>query len=352
LLRGGPFPSRSVEDNLADFRAAIAANQRGAAGLLSLAREHGSERFAAHMRAIMQRAERLARETLAALNGRHFAAIECLDDGSPIQVAIEVARGEATIDFAGTAGVHPGNLNATPAIVRSAVMYVLRLLIGQRLPLNEGMMKAVRIQIPEGMLNPSFADNPSNSPAVVGGNTETSQRVVDTLIKALDGRLGACSQGTMNNVLFGNSRMGYYETVCGGCGGAEGFAGPDAVHSHMTNTRITDVEIIERRYPVQVERFTIRQGSGGAGQYPGGCGVVRELKFLEPMSLSVVSQHRVQGPFGLRGGEAGAPGRQTLVRANGETRKLSSLDAVEMWPGDRFLLETPGGGGFEKPSDE
>jgi 5-oxoprolinase (ATP-hydrolysing) len=248
------------------------------------------------------------------------------------------------IDFAGTGGVHPGNLNAPPAVVRSAVLYVLRLLIAEPLPLNEGILRPVEIRIPPGMLNPPFPADPAEAPAVVGGNVETSQRVVDTLLKALG--LVACSQGTMNNLLFGNERFGYYETVCGGSGAGPGFAGASAVHTHMTNTRITDPEVLEHRYPVRLERFAIRRGSGGSGAWLGGDGAVREILFLEPMSLSLLSQHRVERPYGAQGGEPGLPGKQRLVRVTGEVEDLASVDGREVGPGDRLILETPGGGGY------
>ena len=344
LLRAGPYPSRAVDDNMADLRAAVAANHRGALALRRLVDQYGAEVIATQMAAIKNRAERLTRQALSRQGHGRYEAIERLDDGSPIQVMIELKNDGAVIDFSGSAAVHPGNLNATPAIVRSAVIYVMRLLIGERLPLNEGIMRAVQVHIPPGMLNPVFDADPAKSPAVVGGNTETSQRVVDTLLKAL--RLCACSQGTMNNVLFGNLRFGYYETVCGGCGAGPGFEGASAVHSHMTNTRITDPEIIEHRYPVRIDRFAIRRGSGGAGKWGGGDGAVREITFLEPMSLSVLSQHRKERPYGLEGGEPGAAGRQRLIRASGEIMELKSIDGVEVGAGDRLILETPGGGGF------
>src|SRR6185503_1827798 len=211
-------------------------------------------------------------------------------DGASIAVRITIAGPGAdpivTVDFAGTAGVHPGNLNAPPAVVRSAVLYVLRLLIAEPLPLNEGILRPVEIRIPPGMLNPFFPENPAEAPAVVGGNVETSQRLVDTLLKALG--LVACSQGTMNNLLFGTERFGFYETVCGGAGAGPGFHGASAVHVHMTNTRITDPEVLEHRYPVRLERFAIRGGSGGDGRYRGGDGAIRELTFLAPMSLSLL----------------------------------------------------------------
>ncbi|MDQ4077127.1 MAG: hydantoinase B/oxoprolinase family protein, partial [Chloroflexota bacterium] len=296
------------------------------------------------MDALTSRAERRIREALARLPDGRYEAEERLDDGSPLRVRIEIRGDHAVLDFSGSAPVHPGNLNATPAIVRSVVLYVLRLLVDEPLPLNEGLMRAVELRIPEGILSPVFPDDPAQAPAVVGGNVETSQRLTDTLLKAL--RLAACSQGTMNNVLFGNDRFGYYETVCGGAGAGPGWHGASAVHTHMTNTRITDPEIVEHRYLVRVERFGIRRGSGGAGRWCGGEGAVRELTFLEPMSLSIVSQHRVERPYGMDGGEPGKPGRQHVIRATGEVVALGPIDGCEVGPGDRLLLESPGGGGW------
>jgi len=224
---------------------------------------------------------------------------------------------------------------------------VLRVMIGEALPLNEGIMRAVEVRIPEGMLAPDFPDDPRQAPAVGGGNVETSQRLVDTLLAAL-GRC-ACSQGTMNNTLFGTDRFSYYETVCGGSGAGSDFDGADAVHTHMTNTRITDPEILEHRYPVRLERFAIRRGSGGAGLHRGGDGAVREITFLEPMSLSILSQHRAEGPYGLEGGAPGKPGRQHIVRADGRIHELGSVDETEVRAGDRLVMETPGGGGWGRP---
>jgi 5-oxoprolinase (ATP-hydrolysing) len=353
LLLEAPFPTRAVEENLADLRAAVAANHRGMEALQGLAREHGRETAARYMAALKARAEERLRAVLARLpRGRH-EAIERLDDGAPIAVRIEVAGPDADpairIDFAGSGGVHPGNLNAPPAVVRSAVLYVLRLLIAEPLPLNEGILRAVDIRIPPGMLNPSFPDDPAEAPAVVGGNVETSQRLVDTLVKALG--LAACSQGTMNNLLFGSERFGFYETVCGGAGAGPGFPGASAVHTHMTNTRITDPEVLEHRYPVRLERFAIRQGSGGEGRWRGGDGAIREIAFLTPMSLSLLSQHRVERPYGAAGGEPGQPGRQRLVRASREVEELAAIDGREVGPGDRLILETPGGGGWGSPGE-
>ncbi len=352
LLLEAPFPTRAVEENLADLRAAVAANHRGAEALTALVREHGRETVVRYMAALKARAGDRLRAALARLPTGRYEAAERLDDGAAIAVRIEIhhpgdnseANPVATVDFEGSAGVHPGNLNAPPAVVRSAILYVLRLLIAEPLPLNEGILSAVDIRIPPGMLNPPFPENPAEAPAVVGGNVETSQRLVDTLLKAL--RLAACSQGTMNNLLFGNERFGFYETVCGGAGAGPGFHGASAVHTHMTNTRITDPEVLEHRYPVRLERFAIRAGSGGEGRYRGGDGAIRELTFLEPMSLSLLSQHRVEAPYGMDGGEPGRCGRQRLVRASGQVEELASVDGREVAPGDRLILETPGGGGW------
>jgi 5-oxoprolinase (ATP-hydrolysing) len=352
-LSEAPYPSRSPEDNVADLRAAVAANHRGARALRDLCAEHGGDKVLRMMGALGDRAERSVRAALQRLRHASCEAEERLDDGTPLRVRIDLSASGARVDFGGTGPVHPGNLNATPAIVRSVVLYVMRLLVDQPLPLNEGLMRPVTLSIPEGILNPPFPEDPSRAPAVVGGNVETSQRLVDTLLKALG--LVAGSQGTMNNVSFGSADFGYYETVCGGCGAGPGFHGQSAVHSHMTNTRITDPEVVEQRYPVRIERFALRRGSGGPGRFRGGDGVVREIRFLEPMSLSILSQHRREGPYGLEGGGPGRPGRQRLVRADGAVEELQAIDGREVGAGDRLLLETPGGGGFGRavpPGDE
>ncbi len=295
-------------------------------------------------------AEERMRETLKQIPDGLYKATELLDDGTPLQATIHIRADEAIIDFTGSGAQHPGNLNATPAIVNSVVIYVLRLLVDEPLPLNEGLMKPVMLHIPNGILNPDFNADPENCPAVVGGNTETSQRLVDTLLKAF--KKSACSQGTMNNVLFGNDSFGYYETVCGGCGAGPGFDGASAVHQHMTNTRITDPEIMEHRYPVRLNKFGIRQHSGGYGKHRGGDGTVREITFLAPVSLSVLTQHRVTIPYGMEGGDDGMLGEQFVIRNNGERINLQSIDGCEMAPGDTFTLLTPGGGGYGKPDEK
>ncbi|MCK5102392.1 MAG: hydantoinase B/oxoprolinase family protein, partial [Cyclobacteriaceae bacterium] len=221
---------------------------------------------------------------------------------------------------------------------------VLRLMMEEPLPLNEGIMRNVKIMVPECMLNPTFDEDPMKSPAVVGGNTETSQRIVDTLIKAL--KLAACSQGTMNNLIFGSDRFGFYETIGGGVGAGFGFDGADAVHQHMTNTRITDPEVMEFRYPVVLEEMKIRKNSGGKGKWNGGNGIVRQIKFEENVILTILSQHRTEQPYGMDGGLPGKAGSQVLIRSSGEKVKLKGIETIEVKKGDVIRIETPGGGGY------
>ncbi len=349
LLGDGPWPSRAPEENLADLRAALAAGQRGETALLNLAAEHGKAVLARNMEALEEHAARCLGVALEALGNGSYEAEELLDDGTPLKVCLRIEGDRAEIDFSGTGAVHPGNLNATPAVVNGVVLYVLRLLAGRELPLNEGLFRRVTIVLPECLLNPPFHSDPSVAPAVVGGNVETSQRLTDTLLKALG--LVACSQGTMNNLLFGTESFGYYETICGGSGAGPGFAGVSAVHTHMTNTRITDPEVLEHRFPVRLESFAIRRGSGGGGRYPGGDGVRREIRFLEPMDVSLLTQHRKQGPYGMAGGQAGQEGRQFLRRADGSVQPLAAIDGIAVEPGDALVLETPGGGGWGELSD-
>jgi 5-oxoprolinase (ATP-hydrolysing) len=348
LLEEGPWPSRAPEENLADLQAALAANRAGVKAHEALATRHGAERVAFFMARQKEEAARRLAAALEKLPLGELAAEERLDDGHRIAVKARVFEEDdgrrLELDFAGTSATHPGNLNATPAIVHSAVLYVLRLLLAEDLPLNEGLLQRVELKLPECFLSPAFHPDPAKSPAVVGGNTETSQRLVDTLVKAFG--LLACGQGTMNNLLFGDATFGYYETVCGGAGAGPGFAGASAVHTHMTNTRITDPEILERRFPVRLERFEIRRGSGGKGKFPGGDGAVRELRFLRRLELSILAQHRIEAPFGRQGGQPGQPGRQRLLRESGEIEELAGVAQATVHPGDRLLLETPGGGGW------
>jgi len=348
ILRGGPYPSRSPADNLADLRAMLAAVVRGRAALASLADAVGVSHVAAHMDALRALAASQVRAALVRLPDGIRTGRQLLDGGAPLVATVTIDGDGAVVDFTGSAGVHPGNLNATPAIVHSVTMYIMRLIVESDLPLNEGLLEPVEIRIPpHSILDPPFDAIPENCPAVVGGNVETSQRLVDTLIEALE--LAACSQGTMNNVSFGDETFGYYETVAGGSGAGDGFDGTSGVHTHMTNTRITDPEVLEHRYPVRLHRFAIRRGSGGQGRWRGGDGLIRDMEFLAPLQFSILSQHRDSGPFGMAGGSNGAPGRQTLVGGDGRRRRMKGIDGAFVGVGDRLVLETPGGGGYGKP---
>ncbi len=357
-LRAGPHPSRNVADNVADVRAALAANERGAAMLRSLAAEHGPELVHACMGAILHRSDALLRARIQALGRSEIVVEDAMDDGSPVCVTLAIEQDSIIIDFSRSADVHPGNLNATPAIVSSCVVYVMRLLLGDgghTVPLNEGLLRPVRLRLPSGMLNPPFdpASAPDRLPAVVGGNVETSQRIVDVLLRALG--LCASSQGTMNNFVFGAiggaAAPSYYETICGGAGAGPGFDGASAVHTHMTNTRITDPEILERRYPVRLERFSIRAGSGGDGAFRGGNGVERVIRFLSSQRVSLLTQRRTSGPPGLDGGKPGACGEQHLTREDGTNVALRPVVGFDAQPGDVLTIRTPGGGGFGPPGD-
>ncbi|HSI65008.1 MAG TPA: hydantoinase B/oxoprolinase family protein, partial [Candidatus Saccharimonadia bacterium] len=340
LLTEGPYPTRGVEDNLADLQAQLASNLLGAERLCELARAADTSEAMAWL---LSESRLLMRRFLDAIP--EGSAEESLDDGHLIRVHLRKKSDRLQIDFAGTSAQHPANLNATPAILRSAVLYVLRLALQEDLPLNEGLLEDVDILLPEGsLLSPIFTDDAAQCPAVVGGNTEVSQRVVDTLLKAF--RLQACSQGTMNNFLFGNARFGYYETLCGGTGAGATYHGSDAMHSHMTNTAITDPEIIERRYPVRVRQFAIRRNSGGTGKWNGGDGVIREVEFLEPLTISLLTQHRKVAPYGVDDGGDGARGAQTLRHADGTAEILPSSVTRDVRPGDRLKIETPGGGAW------
>jgi len=344
LLCRGPYPTRALADNLADLRAMLAAIVRGGEALVRLAKSVGFSHVLEHMEALRHLAARQVETVLSGMPDGSYEGRQLLDDGSSLAARFTVEGARAILDFAGSAPVHAGNLNATTAIVQSVTMYVMRLLIDVDLPLNDGLLDPLELRIPPGILNPPFTADPHQCPAIVGGNVETSQRLTDTLLLALG--LAGCSQGTMNNLSFGDARFGYYETVGGGSGAVEGFAGAGGVHTHMTNTRITDPEILEHRYPVRLHQFALRRGSGGEGRWRGGDGLVREIEFLAPLSVSILSQHRQSGPYGMAGGEPGAPGRQTLVSADGERRELAPIDGCDVVAGDRIVLETPGGGGF------
>ncbi len=352
LLSTAPYPSRAVGDNLADVAAQVAANHLGARQLLELCDREGWNVVESYMRHIQAAAERKVRQALVKLPPGRREFVDHLDDGTPIRAAVTLfpvnsqsSEPAVVVDFTGTGPVSPGNLNANRAIVTAALMYVLRLLIDEEIPLNEGVLAPVRLMLPECLLNPPEQDRPELCAAVAGGNVETSQRVVDVLLGAFG--LAAASQGTMNNLLFGDATFGYYETICGGSGATANEPGADAVQTHMTNTRLTDPEVLERRYPVRLHEFAIRRGSGGGGRHRGGDGVIRRLEFLQPLAVSVLSQRRgAYPPYGMSGGEPVALGRNTLRRADGSTVDLGSSAQLQVAAGDMLIIETPGGGGW------
>lgn len=339
LLASGAWPCRNVDQNMADLRAQIAANATGLRELRAMVGRYGLATVSAYMGHVQANAEESVRRVLAVLRDGSFTYR--LDNGSVIRVAIRVERAAraATIDFSGTSPQHRGNGNAPRAVCRAAVLYVFRTLVDDDIPLNEGCLKPLHLIIPEGsMLSPRYPA------AVIAGNTEISQAITDALYGALG--VLASSQGTMNNLLYGNDRYQNYETICGGTGAGPDHPGTAAVHSHMTNTRMTDPEVLESRFPVRVEEFSIRRGSGGAGKYRGGDGAVRRLRFLEAMTVTILSSHRTTEPYGLAGGGAGAKGKNTLLRADGTVVALAGNAAVEVEPDDRIVIETPGGGGY------
>jgi 5-oxoprolinase (ATP-hydrolysing) len=344
-----PYPTRALAENQADIEAALASLKAGGTALQTLVQQYGLMTVQHYMNRLQQSATDAILTVLQPLDGQTFSAEESLDDGHTICVRISVANSRIAFDFSGTSGVHPNNLNANISILYSAVLYVLRLWCGKDIPLNEGLMTPVDLILPESsFLNPIFPDAPADCPAVVGGNTEVSQRLVDTLLKALG--LAACSQGTMNNFLFGKSAgspnpFGYYETIGGGAGATSGANGRSAVHQHMTNTKLTDPEELERRYPVRLHQFSIRAGSGGNGRWQGGDGIVREIEFLEPVQATLLSQHRIVPPYGLNGGGTGATGQQTLIHMDGREESLPGIFTRPMQVGERIRIETPGGGG-------
>jgi 5-oxoprolinase (ATP-hydrolysing) len=340
LLASEPYPARNINQNIADLKAQIAANERGVQELLNMVEHYGLATVQAYMGFVQDNAEESVRRVIEVLKDGSFSY--ALDDGSQIQVAITINRENrsAKIDFTGTSPQQlNNNFNAPAAVCKAAVLYVFRTLVDDDIPLNAGCLKPLEIIIPEGcMLNPRYPA------AVVAGNVETSQAITDTLYGALG--VLAASQGTMNNFTFGNERYQYYETICGGSGAGADFAGTDAVHTHMTNSRLTDPEVLEWRFPVILDSFSIRHDSGGKGQNRGGNGVIRRLRFLEPMTAGILANHRLVAPFGLCGGEAGKVGRNYVERSNGTVEELSSKAVVEMNSGDVFVIETPGAGGY------
>ncbi len=346
VLSSGRWPSRNVDDNLADLHAQLAANKMGIDLLCGLIESRSLALVQQYMRHIRQAAAAKTKLALRQLAQGTYQMGDHLDDGSPIHVSITISNEKATVDFTGSGPVLGTNLNANRAIVTAAVLYVFRCLIAEDIPLNEGVLEPIDIVLPNCLLNPPAFDSPEQCAAMVGGNVETSQRVVDVLLGAL--QLAAASQGSMNNLTFGDDRFGYYETICGGSGATKNRSGADAVHTHMTNTRLSDVEVIERVYPLRIRRFSIWKNSGGKGQHTGGDGVVREIEFLETLNVSMLSQRRGKyKPFGLKGGQAGKIGQNLIRRVKTETEiDLGGSFQIVVAPGDRLIIKTPGGGGW------
>ncbi|MDH5188846.1 MAG: hydantoinase B/oxoprolinase family protein [Rhodospirillaceae bacterium] len=341
LLLSGKYPARNPEQNIADMGAQIAANEKGARELKRMTDHFGLDVIKAYMGHVQDNAEETVRRVIDVLSDGDFSYE--MDDGSLIKVSIRIDKNNrsAVVDFSGTSDQQPTNFNAPLPVCRAAVLYVFRTLVSDEIPLNEGCMKPIKIIVPKGsMLNPSYPA------AVVAGNVETSQCITDALYGALG--VMAASQGTMNNFTFGNETYQYYETICGGSGAGPDFDGQSAVQTHMTNSRLTDPEVLEWRFPVSVESFSIRENSGGKGKHNGGNGVIRRIKFNQQMNASILSNHRRIAPFGLDGGKDGKLGRNYVERKDGEIDNLGPTDSAQLQVGDIFVIETPGGGGFGK----
>jgi len=342
LLAGARYPARNPDQNMADFRAQVAANQKGVEELRKMVAHFGLDVVQAYMGHVQDNAEEAVRRVISALHDGSYTLK--LDNGAQIQVAVRVdqANRSAEIDFAGTSAQLDNNFNAPSAVCMAAVLYVFRTLVNDEIPLNAGCLKPLKVTIPPGsMLNPHYPAS------VVSGNVETSTCITNALYGAL-GVMGA-SQGTMNNFTFGNERYQYYETISGGSSAGEGFDGTSVVQTNMTNSRLTDPEVLEFRFPVRLESYEIRNGSGGAGRWHGGDGGVRKVRFLEPMTAAILSNNRDYAPFGMAGGEPGATGRNSVQRMDGSVEQLPHIAKTQMQPGDIFIVETPGGGGFGKP---
>ncbi len=357
LLQSGAWPTRNLRENIADLRAQVAALMTGRDALRAIAKRAGAAQLRDACAGIAAASADAARAAIASLDhvpvGRPSTHEARLDDGMPLRVRVTRTASDALeLDFTGTGGPHPGNLNMPESVTRATILYVMRLLVtrarggdGMGLPVAESLLDPVRVTLPRGcILNADVGDDATSSPAVAVGQTDTAQRLVDLLLHALD--LAAESQGTMNNLLFGGPDWGFYETICGGAGGSVAGPGCDAIHTHLTNTRITDVEVLERRHPVRLERFAIREGSGGSGMHRGGDGAIRAIRFLAPAAGSFLSQHRASGPRGLGGGSDGAPGTQRIEHPDGTATPLGGRAAFDARAGDLLVIETPGGGGF------
>ncbi|UED82895.1 hydantoinase B/oxoprolinase family protein [Streptomyces profundus] len=345
LLTGARYPSRGPDANLADLRAQIAANERGIAELRAMIDQFGLDVVQAYMRHVRDNAEEAVRRIIATLDDGHYRYET--DAGAVIEVTVTVDRvaRSVVLDFTGTSPQQPGNTNAPSSVVLAAVLYVFRTLVADDIPLNSGCLAPVEVRIPPGSMLA-----PRHPAATVAGNVETSQAVTGALYAALG--VQAEGSGTMNNVTFGNDRVQYYETVASGSGAGDGFPGASAVQTHMTNSRLTDPEVLEWRYPVRVADFHIRAGSGGAGRWRGGDGVSRRITFLEPMTVALLSGHRRVPPYGMAGGEPGALGANAILRADGTHHPLAGNDTADLAPGDTLHLTTPGGGGYGAPTSD
>ncbi|HVJ33718.1 MAG TPA: hydantoinase B/oxoprolinase family protein, partial [Terriglobia bacterium] len=341
LLASGKYPVRNAEQNVADMGAQVAANEKGVQELRRMVKDFGLDVVHAYMNHVRANAAEQVRRVIDRLKDGRF--VYEMDDGAKIAVTVTVdhARRNARIDFTGTSAQLATNFNAPSAVAKAAVLYVFRTMIDDEIPMNAGCLEPLEIVIPDGcMLKPRYPA------AVVSGNVETSQCVTDALYGAMG--VMAASQGTMNNFTFGNAKYQYYETIAGGSGAGPDFDGTDAVQTHMTNSRLTDPEVLEWRFPVLVEDFRIRRGSGGKGLHRGGDGVIRRIQFREAMTAAILSGHRRIPPYGMEGGGDGALGRNSVLRADGSVTVLGGTDKAEMQPGDCFIVETPGGGGYGK----
>jgi 5-oxoprolinase (ATP-hydrolysing) len=339
LLASGQWPCRSPDQNIADLKAQIAANETGRRELLRVVALHGAEVVAAYMCHVQRNAEECVRAVIDRLQDGEFTYP--MDIGTEIRVRVTLDRAarSATIDFTGSSPQHLGNYNAPQAVTRAVVLYVFRTLVGKAIPLNEGCLTPLTIIVPEGSLL-----NPRAPAAVIAGNTEVSQSACNALYGALG--VVAAAQGTMNNFIWGNEAFQNYETICGGTGAGPGFDGCDAVQSHMTNTRMTDPEVLEKRFPVRLEELSIRHGSGGAGEWRGGDGAIRRLRFLAPVTVTTLCGSRTVPPFGVLGGKPGAVGENLVHWPDGHTDKLAGNDECNLPAGAVFEMRTPGGGGW------
>jgi 5-oxoprolinase (ATP-hydrolysing) len=354
ILTGARYPARAPDINIADLKAQVASCEKGAAELRRMVAQFGLDVVRAYMGHVQDNAEELVRQRITALRDADFVyEMDPGYDGEPREIRVKVSvdheARSARIDFTGTTAELATNYNAPEPVTRAAVLYVFRCLVDDAIPMNEGVMKPLEVVLPEGtMLSPRYPA------AVIAGNVETSQAVTSALFLALG--VQAAAQSTMNNTTWGNAKYQYYETICGGSGAGvlndgTGHPGTSAVHTHMTNSRLTDPEVLEWRFPVVLDEFSLREGSGGDGRCRGGDGVVRRIRFLEEMTIAILSGHRVVPPPGLDGGAPGALGRTRILRADGTVETLNSADKREIGPGDVFALETPGGGGWGRPGD-